>query len=107
MTDQLWTVDQAARFLQKSRRWIYYALRVDEEELGSIPHTRIGRSLRFDPEILKEWAMSGCPPAAAMMKRNRRAGSAGFELHATPLHSRGGKRGTGVQTKVQKKGARR
>lgn len=60
----LWTVEHAAKFLRKSMRWVFYALRVPPTEPGSIPHVRLGRSPRFDPATLREWVAQGCPPVA-------------------------------------------
>jgi hypothetical protein len=65
VTETLWTVKQAARFLQKSERWIFGQLNIDENEHGSIPHVRLGRSPRFIPDDLRSWASEGFPPAAA------------------------------------------
>jgi len=60
----LWTAKDAARFLRKSVRWLFYALRVPSTEPGSIPHVKLGRSPRFDPLTIAAWVSAGCPPAA-------------------------------------------
>ncbi len=60
----LWTVKDAATFLRKSPRWIFYALQVPEHEPGSIPHSKLGRNPRFIPDDLRVWAAQGFPPAA-------------------------------------------
>jgi len=61
--ESLWTVAEAARFLRKSRRWLFGALRLPPSEPGSIPHVRLGRSPRFDPPTLRAWVVNDCPPA--------------------------------------------
>jgi hypothetical protein len=60
----LWTVDDLCAFLGRKRRWAEYAVKTPETEVGSIPHIRIGRSPRFDPETIREWSLAGFPPAA-------------------------------------------
>ncbi|HLX68478.1 MAG TPA: helix-turn-helix domain-containing protein [Verrucomicrobiae bacterium] len=60
----LWTVKDAAAFLRKSPRWIFYSLQIPENEPGSIPHSKLGRNPRFIPDDLKAWASAGFPPAA-------------------------------------------
>lgn len=77
----LWTVKDAAAFLRKSPRWIFYALQTPEHEAGSIPHAKLGRNPRFIPDDLHAWAAQGFPPAAAFKtwkdadeRRRRRAG---------------------------------
>jgi len=62
--DNLWTVKDAAAFLRKSSRWIFYALQTPENEPGSIPHSKLGRNPRFIPDDLRTWAAQGFPPAA-------------------------------------------
>jgi hypothetical protein len=62
--DTLWTVKEAALFLRKSRRWLFDALRLEENVPGSVPHVRLGRSPRFIPDDLKLWASMNFPPAA-------------------------------------------
>jgi hypothetical protein len=69
----LWTTKEAAAFLRKSVRWVFYALRLPESEPGSIPHVRVGRAPRFSPEVLSEWVNVGCPPASVF--RTWKAGS--------------------------------
>ena len=68
----LWTVKEVAAFLRKSVRWVRYALRKPENEPGSIPHTKVGRTPRFDPAALKAWVEYGCPPAATLKTWQRK-----------------------------------
>ncbi len=77
----LWSVPDAAKYLQKSPRWIWSALTRRPDEPGSIPHVRVGSSPRFFPDDLAAWVRAGCPPAAtfakwnaAEQKRQKRAG---------------------------------
>lgn len=64
LADTLWTVKDAAAFLRKSPRWIFYALQTPETEEGSIPHSKLGRNPRFIPADIRTWAAQGFPPAA-------------------------------------------
>jgi len=63
-TPILWTTQDVARFLRKSPRWVQYATQASAAVPGSIPHVRLGRSVRFDPELVQAWVKQGCPPAA-------------------------------------------
>lgn len=49
-TPGLWTVRQAAERLGLSEKTVYRMAR-----LGQMPHTRVGRSLRFRPEDVEAW----------------------------------------------------
>lgn len=53
-TAPLTTVEPVARYLGVSEARVYELCR---EEL--IPHTRIGRSIRFSPAAVMRWAKSG------------------------------------------------
>jgi hypothetical protein len=59
----LWTVKDAAVFLRKSVRWVFYALRKPENVVGSLPNVKLGRTPRFVPDDLRAWVGMGCPPA--------------------------------------------
>jgi hypothetical protein len=50
---ELWTVGQAAHFLKMSTSWVYQAA-----SAGRLPAVRIGRSVRFDGEALRQWVAS-------------------------------------------------
>ncbi|MCZ7646112.1 MAG: helix-turn-helix domain-containing protein [Planctomycetota bacterium] len=60
--DPLWSVDQVSEYLGKSPRWIYAALARPDDQPGSIPHFRVGRSPRFDAQEIAAWARASCPP---------------------------------------------
>jgi excisionase family DNA binding protein len=60
----LWTVDELARFLNMSGRWVRKRLCYRPEEQGSIPHVRFGRTPRFDPTEIRAWVQAGTPPAS-------------------------------------------
>lgn len=47
-------IDWAEDFLAKPRQSIYELVRRNQ-----IPHTRIGRSVRFDEDLIREWARKG------------------------------------------------
>lgn len=53
MTDVL-DINEACAYLKLARSTIY---RLSRE--GVIPHTRIGRSLRFKKEVLDDWLRKG------------------------------------------------
>jgi hypothetical protein len=61
---QLWTVSEAAAYLRKSESWVWQAVRTPQEQSGSIPHAKLGKSPRFIPEKLQKWAASGFPAVA-------------------------------------------
>jgi excisionase family DNA binding protein len=46
----LWTVAEVASFLKVSRSFVYQACAAK-----TLPHVRIGASLRFDPATLRAW----------------------------------------------------
>jgi len=60
----LLTVKDLAVFLRKSARWVWYNLRRREDEPGSIPHVKLGKSPRFILEDVQAWVAAGFPPAA-------------------------------------------
>jgi predicted DNA-binding transcriptional regulator AlpA len=59
----LWSVDECAKFLGKSRRWVWSAVARCANRNGSIPYVRVGRTPRFFPADIIEWARLNCPPA--------------------------------------------
>ena len=73
--ERLWTLKEAGEYLQKGKRWMQYACQTPANEKGSIPHVRLGRSPRFDPEIIRQWLLAGCPPAETFMSWQRRKSS--------------------------------
>ncbi|RKH09748.1 DNA-binding protein [Corallococcus sp. CA053C] len=46
-----WTVEQAAKYLQVSKSWLYR-----QTEAGLVPVVRMGRSLRYRKADLDAWA---------------------------------------------------
>lgn len=48
--EALWTVAEIASFLKVSRSFVYQACAAK-----TLPHVRIGASLRFDPATLRAW----------------------------------------------------
>jgi hypothetical protein len=60
----LLTVKELAAFLRKSARWVWYNLKRREDEPGSIPHVKLGKSPRFIFEDVQAWVAAGFPPAA-------------------------------------------
>jgi hypothetical protein len=62
--ETLWTVWEAASFLNKSRRWVFSKLKLRPDQKGSLPHVRVGGGARFEPGVIRDWVRAGCPPAA-------------------------------------------
>jgi hypothetical protein len=52
-------------FLRKSRRSLFYALRIRQDQPGSVPHSKLGRTPLFVPDDLRQWASMGFPPLSA------------------------------------------
>ena len=59
---ELWTVSEAAHFLKMSESWVYQAAAA-----GRLPAVRIGRSVRFDGEALRQWVASQATKPAAVV----------------------------------------
>ena len=52
--DQLWTADDVAQFIARSKKWVY---RMALE--GRIPHISISPgTVRFDPDDIRRWVES-------------------------------------------------
>lgn len=73
-TSALWNLKEAAAFLKKSVRWMYDMLKRRDEEPGSIPHLRVGKTFRFEPDVLRVWVALGCPPAAVVETMSKKPG---------------------------------
>lgn len=48
--EELWDVEQAARFLRVSRSWVYQRV-----EAAKLPYLRVGGLVRFEPAVLREF----------------------------------------------------
>ena len=48
--NELWGVEELARFLGMSTSWVYRST-----EAGLVPYRRVGRSLRFLPAEIRAW----------------------------------------------------
>lgn len=48
----LWDTNDVAAYLKVSRSWVYH-----QAEAGLLPHMRIGALLRFDPAVIREFAL--------------------------------------------------
>jgi excisionase family DNA binding protein len=62
----LLNVKEAAEFLNVAEATIYRLARV-----GTLPHTRIGRSIRFSTEMLEEYINSPTAPAPESTTKRR------------------------------------
>lgn len=58
--ENLWTVDDVARFARCSKSWIYKAA-----ERGEVPCLRVGSMLRFEPNVVRRFFTVACVPEAA------------------------------------------
>lgn len=67
-SDAVWKVGDVAKFLKMSPSWVY--ARVED---NSIPHTRLGSSIRFDPDEVKTWfkAREKKPGSTTLVKLKR------------------------------------
>jgi excisionase family DNA binding protein len=50
MTAPLLTADEVAELLNVSKWWVR-----QEARANHIPHVRLGRSVRFDAQVLEDW----------------------------------------------------
>ncbi len=55
----LWNVNDLARFFRTSPDAIYKMV-----ERGLVPHIRLGRTLRFDPDAIRRWLDEHSRPSA-------------------------------------------
>lgn len=46
--DELWDVNDVARYLKVSKSWVYH-----RAEAGLLPYRRVGGLLRFEPEKIR------------------------------------------------------
>jgi len=51
---RLWTARELAQRLGIHRTRLYHLVRT-----GRIPHLRVGRGIRFDPDAIREWERAG------------------------------------------------
>jgi excisionase family DNA binding protein len=57
--ENLWTVEDVARFVKCSKSWVYKA-----SESGELPCVRIGAMVRFDPNAVKRFLMQNANASA-------------------------------------------
>jgi excisionase family DNA binding protein len=50
---ELWTWREVAQALKFSRSWV-----CKKVETGELPSLRLGGELRFDPEVIRRWALT-------------------------------------------------
>jgi excisionase family DNA binding protein len=65
----LWDAVQVARFLRVSRSWVY-----QRAESGLLPCRHVGGLLRFEADVIREYAQTGKVPDPVPMEREHRAG---------------------------------
>lgn len=71
--EPLWTVAEAAEYLNVSKSWVYRAA-----EAGTLPHLKLGGLVRFLPRAIREHASaleaqaSGAAPVIQLAARRRR-----------------------------------
>ena len=52
---QLLTVDEVAALLKVSRAWVYEHTRKRGRNDDSLPHIKLGKFVRFDPRLVREF----------------------------------------------------
>jgi excisionase family DNA binding protein len=52
-SEPLWGVMDVARYLRASKSWVYKAA-----EKGELPDVRIGRLLRFRPQVIRSYVVA-------------------------------------------------
>ncbi len=60
--EPLWTVRDLAAFVKSTPDAVYRWV-----ELGMVPCIRLGRSIRFDPAVIREWLASRSVPAGKVI----------------------------------------
>jgi excisionase family DNA binding protein len=66
--DAILTPNQLADYLQISKQWVY-----ERVSLGEIPHTRVGKYLRFRKSDIDKWMGSRSVPASNPLSRSLKA----------------------------------
>lgn len=63
--ETLWDARDVARYLKVSRSWVY-----QKAEAGLLPYLKVGGMVRFVPERVREFALSGGSPASPVQLGN-------------------------------------
>jgi excisionase family DNA binding protein len=63
--DDILTPEQLAEYLQVSKQWVY-----ERVSLGEIPHTKVGKYLRFRKTAIEKWIESQSIPATNPLSRS-------------------------------------
>ena len=63
--DDIFTSDQLAGYLQVRKQWVY-----ERVSLGEIPHTKVGKYLRFRKSAIDKWIESQSVPAVNPLSRS-------------------------------------
>ena len=59
----LWDSEQAASFLRMSAKWVKR-----QAQLGVLPAIRLGRSLRFDPDLIRAFVKGELAGASKVVR---------------------------------------
>jgi hypothetical protein len=59
----LWDSEQAAEFLRMSAKWVKR-----QAQLGLLPAIRLGRALRFDPELIRAFVRGELAGASKVVR---------------------------------------
>lgn len=62
IAETLWTVRDLAAFVKTTPDAVYRWV-----ELGMVPCIRIGRSIRFDPTVIRQWLTARSVPAGKVI----------------------------------------
>jgi excisionase family DNA binding protein len=60
--ENLWKVDDVAKFLSVKRTAVYERVRA-----GELPHLRVGNLIRFVPDQVRAWALKKTGPSATVV----------------------------------------
>jgi excisionase family DNA binding protein len=62
--DAILTPDQLAGYLHVTKQWVY-----ERVHLGEIPHTKVGKYLRFRKSAIEKWIETQSAPAVSPLSR--------------------------------------
>jgi excisionase family DNA binding protein len=68
VSDAILTPEQLAQSLQVTKQWIY-----ERVSLGEIPHTKVGRYLRFRKSVIDKWIDSISLPSSNHLSKPLKA----------------------------------
>jgi predicted DNA-binding transcriptional regulator AlpA len=64
--EPLWDAKDVAVFLKVSRSWVYL-----KTNSGELPHRRMGGLIRYEPEVMRQFARGEIKPSARVVSMLR------------------------------------